>query len=53
MTVGFATRPIGEVGGVTRNRLLVDKMIVWRTILGLIMASKWHGQSFNLLAVFK
>src|SRR6266849_3518210 len=30
-----------EVGGVSRNRLLVDKMIVWRTILGLIMASKW------------
>jgi hypothetical protein len=41
MTAGFATRPLGEVGGVSRNRLLVDKMIVWRTILGLIMASKW------------
>jgi hypothetical protein len=34
-------RPLREVGGVSRNRLLVDKMIVWRTILGLIMASKW------------
>src|SRR5271168_3444783 len=41
MTAGFANRPLGEVGGVSRNRLLVDKMIVWRTILGLIMASKW------------
>src|SRR5712664_4675234 len=41
MTAGFASRPLGEVGGVSRNRLLVDKMIVWRTILGLIMASKW------------
>jgi hypothetical protein len=41
MTAGFATRPLGEVGGVSRNRLLVDKMIVWCTILGLIMASKW------------
>ena len=41
MTAGFATRPLGEVGGVSRNRLLVDKMIVWRAILGLIMASKW------------
>jgi hypothetical protein len=41
MTTRFADRPLGEVGGVSRNRLLVDKMIVWRTILGLIMASKW------------
>src|SRR3981081_4209947 len=41
MTAGFANRPLGEVGGVSRNRLLVDKMIVWRTILGLIVASKW------------
>jgi hypothetical protein len=41
MTAGFASRPLGEVGGVSRNRLLVDKMIVWRTILGLIMASGW------------
>ena len=41
MTAGFATRPLGEVGGVSRNRLLADKMIVWRTILGLIMANKW------------
>jgi hypothetical protein len=41
MTARFADRPLGEVGGVSRNRLLVDKMIVWRTILGLIMASKW------------
>src|SRR5882757_11028865 len=41
MTAGFASRPLGEVGGVSRNRLLADKMIVWRTILGLIVASKW------------
>jgi hypothetical protein len=41
MTAGFATRPLGEAGGVSRNRLLVDKMIVWRAILGLIVASKW------------
>jgi hypothetical protein len=41
MTAGFATRPLREVGRASRNRLLVDKMIVWRTILGLIMASKW------------
>jgi len=27
-------------------------MIVWRTIFGLIMASKWPAQSHNLLAVF-
>jgi hypothetical protein len=39
VTAGFANRPLGEVGGVSRNRLLVDKMIVWCTILGLIMAS--------------
>jgi len=50
MTAGFATRPLGEVGGVSRNRLLVDKMIVWWTILGLIMAS---SQRHNLLAVFQ
>src|ERR1700694_4334837 len=43
MTAGFATRPLGEVGGVSRNRVLVDKMIVWRTILGLIVASKWRA----------
>jgi hypothetical protein len=43
MTAGFATRPLGEVGGVSRNRLLADKMIVWRTILGLIVASKWRA----------
>jgi hypothetical protein len=42
MTAGFATRPLGEVGSVSRNRLLADKMIVWRTILGLIMASEWR-----------
>jgi hypothetical protein len=41
MTAEFATRPLGEVDGVSRDRLLVDKMIVWRTILGLIMAGKW------------
>ena len=41
MTAAFASRPLGEVGGASRNRLLVDKMIVWRAILGLIMASKW------------
>jgi hypothetical protein len=41
MATGLATRPLGEVGGVSRNRLLVDKMIVLHTILGLIMASKW------------
>jgi len=52
MTAGFATRPLGEVGGVSRNRLLVDKMIVWCTILGLIMASS-QRQSHNLLAVFQ
>ena len=43
---------LGEVGGVSRNRLLVDKMIVWCTILGLIMASS-QRQSHNLLAVFQ
>src|SRR6267378_1633938 len=43
MTAGFASRSLREVGDVSRNRLLVDKMIVWRTILGLIMASKWPG----------
>jgi hypothetical protein len=37
VAAGLASRPLREVG----NRLLVDKMIVWRTILGLIMASKW------------
>jgi hypothetical protein len=47
MTAGFATRPLGEVGGVSRNRLLVDKMIVWRTILGLIMASKWPAPALQ------
>jgi len=52
MTAGFATRPPGEVGGVNRNRLLVDKMIVWCTILGLIMASS-QRQSHNLTAVFQ
>jgi hypothetical protein len=52
MTAGFANRPLGEVGGVSRNRLLVDKMIVWCTILGLIMASS-QRQSHNLLAVFQ
>jgi hypothetical protein len=52
MTAGFATRPLGEVGGVSRNRLLVDKMIVWCTILGLIVASS-QRQSHNLLAGFK
>jgi hypothetical protein len=41
MTAGFATQPLGEVGGVSRNRFLADKMIVWRTILGFIMAGKW------------
>src|SRR5260370_42243977 len=41
MTAGLAIRRLREVGGVSRDRLLVDKMIVWRTILGLIMASKW------------
>jgi hypothetical protein len=41
MTAGFASRSLGEVGGVSRNRFLVDKMIVWRTILGLIVVSKW------------
>jgi hypothetical protein len=41
MTTGLANRRLREVDGVSRNRLLVDKMIVWRTILGLIMASKW------------
>jgi hypothetical protein len=41
MTAGFATRPLGEVGSASRNRFLADKMIVWRTILGLIMAGKW------------
>ena len=30
-----------KVAAFSRSRLLVDKMIVWRTILGLIMASKW------------
>jgi hypothetical protein len=50
MTAGFANRPLGEVGGVNRNRLLVDKMIVWCTILGLIMASS-QRQSHNPLAV--
>ena len=53
MTAGFASRPLGEVGGVSRNRLLVDKMIVWRTILGLIMAGKWPEPECNLLAVFQ
>jgi len=42
MTAGFATRPRGEVRSAIRNRLLADKMIVLRTILGLIMASKWR-----------
>ena len=41
MTVGFATRPLGEVGSASRNRFLAHKMIAWRTILGLIMAGKW------------
>ena len=41
MTAGFANRRLIEVGSVSRNRMLVDKMIVWRTILGLIMARKW------------
>jgi hypothetical protein len=41
MTAGFATRPLGEVGSASRNRFLADKMIVWRTISGLIMAGKW------------
>jgi hypothetical protein len=41
MTAEFANRRLREVGGVSRNRLLVDKMIVWRAILGLIVASKW------------
>src|ERR1700726_3095790 len=52
MTAGFANRPLGEAGGVSRNRLLVDKMIVWCTILGLIMASS-QRQSHNLLAIFQ
>jgi hypothetical protein len=41
MTAEFANRRLREVGGVSRNRLLVDKMIVWRAISGLIVASKW------------
>jgi hypothetical protein len=53
MTAGFASRPLREGGGVSRNRQLADKMIVWRTILGLIMASKWPEQSHNLLAVIQ
>jgi hypothetical protein len=52
MTAGFATRPLEEVGGVSRNRLLVYKMIVWCTILGLIMANG-QRQSHNLPAVFQ
>ena len=42
-----------KVAAFSRSRLLVDKMIVWRTILGLIMASKWPEQSHNLLAVIQ
>src|SRR5712664_108469 len=53
MTAGFANRRRREVGGVSRNRLLVDKMIVWRTILGLIMAANGQRQSHNLLAIFQ
>jgi hypothetical protein len=49
----LASRPLGEVGGVSRNRLLVDKMIVWRTILGLMVAANSQRQSHNLLAVFQ
>ena len=28
VAAGLTSRPLGEVGGVSRNRLLVDKMIV-------------------------
>ena len=52
MTAGFASRRLREVGGVSRNRLLVDKMIVWRTILGLIMASKWPGPESQICLPF-
>jgi hypothetical protein len=45
VVAGFARRPLGEAGVVSRNRFLVDKMIVWRTILGLIMASKWPARA--------
>ena len=51
MTTGLANRPLGEVGDVSGNRLLVDE-IVWCTILGLIMASS-QRQSHNPLAVLQ
>jgi hypothetical protein len=41
-----------KLATVSGNRLLVDKMIVWCTILDLIMATSQH-QSHNLLAVFQ
>lgn len=52
MTVGFATRPLGEVGSASRNRFLADKMIAWRTILGLIVAGKWPPQESQSACCF-